>query len=131
MEKPLALTVEQLAAVREEIASTGNDRIMVGFNRRLAQILVGLREAWAGCGGPQVVHYTVNAGPLDAGSWYGQTETHGSRFAGEGGHFIDTFLGTQLYSACRANWLPPHATRWPTFNSSTPAPTATTTPASE
>ena len=63
---------------------------MVGFNRRFAKLLVGLREAWAGCGGPQVVNYTVNAGPLDAGSWYGQTDLHGSRFAGEGGHFIDT-----------------------------------------
>ena len=90
VEKPLALTADQLAAVREEIAATGNDRIMVGFNRRFAKLLVDLREHWAGCGGPQVVNYTVNAGPLDAGSWYGQTDLHGSRFAGEGGHFIDT-----------------------------------------
>ena len=90
VEKPLALTADQLAAVREEIAATGNDRIMVGFNRRFAKLLVDLREHWAGCGGPQVVKYTVNAGPLDAGSWYGQTDLHGSRFAGEGGHFIDT-----------------------------------------
>jgi predicted dehydrogenase len=63
---------------------------MVGFNRRFAKILTGLRAAWGGCGGPQLVNYTVNAGPLEAGSWYGQTHSHGTRFAGEGGHFIDT-----------------------------------------
>jgi predicted dehydrogenase/threonine dehydrogenase-like Zn-dependent dehydrogenase len=90
VEKPLALTAGQLAAVRDEIATTGNDRLMVGFNRRFAKALGGLRHAWGGCGGPQVVNYTVNAGPLEAGSWYRQTDSHGSRFAGEGGHFIDT-----------------------------------------
>ncbi len=90
VEKPLAVTAEQLAAVQDAIAETGNDRLMVGFNRRFAPALTGLHAAWAGCGGPQVVSYTVNAGPLDAGSWYAQTEAQGSRFAGEGGHFIDT-----------------------------------------
>ena len=63
---------------------------MVGFNRRFAPALTGLRGAWGGCGGPQVVSYTVNAGPLEAGSWYAQTHSQGTRFAGEGGHFIDT-----------------------------------------
>jgi predicted dehydrogenase/NADPH:quinone reductase-like Zn-dependent oxidoreductase len=90
VEKPLAVSAEQLAAVRDTIATTGNDRLMVGFNRRFAKVLTDLRAAWGGCGGPQIVNYTVNAGPLQAGSWYGETEAHGTRFAGEGGHFIDT-----------------------------------------
>ena len=90
VEKPLAVTPDQLAAVRDAVAETGNDRLMVGFNRRFAPILAGLRAAWGGCGGPQIVNYTVNAGPLQAGSWYGQAEAQGTRFAGEGGHFIDT-----------------------------------------
>jgi predicted dehydrogenase len=90
VEKPLAVTAEQLAAVRDAIAESGNDRLMVGFNRRFATVLIGLRDAWGGCGGPQVLSYTVNAGPLEAGSWYRQTDSHGTRFAGEGGHFIDT-----------------------------------------
>ncbi len=37
-----------------------------------------------------VVEYTVNAGRLEAGSWYGDAELQGSRFVGEGGHFVDT-----------------------------------------
>jgi predicted dehydrogenase/threonine dehydrogenase-like Zn-dependent dehydrogenase len=102
VEKPLAVTADQLTAVRDTIAETGNDRLMVGFNRRFAPILASMRAAWGGCGGPQIVNYTVNAGPLQAGSWYGQSESHGSRFAGEGGHFIDTvswWLGADPLSA--------------------------------
>ena len=90
VEKPLAVTPDQLAQVRDTIEQTGNDRLMVGFNRRFAAILNGMRQRWGATGGPQVVQYTVNAGPLDAGSWYGQTELQGTRFVGEGGHFIDT-----------------------------------------
>jgi predicted dehydrogenase len=90
VEKPLAITAEQLTAVRDAVAQTGNDRVMVGFNRRFAPALMALREAWGGSGGPQVVSYTVNAGPLEASSWYAQSESQGTRFAGEGGHFIDT-----------------------------------------
>ena len=90
VEKPLAVNAEQLAAVRETIEQTGNDRIMVGFNRRFCKILSEMRGSWGETGGPQVVHYTVNAGPLEAGSWYGQTGEQGTRFVGEGGHFIDT-----------------------------------------
>jgi predicted dehydrogenase len=36
------------------------------------------------------VRYLVNAGPLDPKSWYGKADTEGTRFEGEGGHFIDT-----------------------------------------
>ncbi len=36
------------------------------------------------------MRYLVNAGQLESGSWYLNDELEGSRFAGEGGHFIDT-----------------------------------------
>jgi predicted dehydrogenase/threonine dehydrogenase-like Zn-dependent dehydrogenase len=90
VEKPLAVTPAQLAQVCDTIDQTGNDRLMVGFNRRFANVLNDMRGRWGVTGGAQVVHYTVNAGPLEAGSWYGQTDLQGTRFVGEGGHFIDT-----------------------------------------
>ena len=37
-----------------------------------------------------MTRYLVNAGPLEADSWYRNEELEGSRFTGEGGHFIDT-----------------------------------------
>lgn len=90
VEKPLALTQEQVEQVLATVAETGNDRIMVGFNRRFAPLVTQLRDQLGGTPGPMHARYLVNAGRLDATSWYLNEELEGSRFAGEGGHFIDT-----------------------------------------
>ncbi|HEY9379580.1 MAG TPA: bi-domain-containing oxidoreductase [Jiangellaceae bacterium] len=90
VEKPLALTDEQLAEVLDTVEKTGNDRVMVGFNRRFAPLVTELQGRLGLSRGPVSARYLVNAGRLDAGSWYLNEELEGSRFAGEGGHFIDT-----------------------------------------
>ena len=90
VEKPLALTREQLDQVVEVIAKTGNDRLMVGFNRRFAPLLTQMRSQFGSAASSSVTRYLVNAGPLAADSWYGNDALEGSRFIGEGGHFIDT-----------------------------------------
>jgi predicted dehydrogenase/threonine dehydrogenase-like Zn-dependent dehydrogenase len=90
VEKPLALTEEQLTQVLDTVNKTGNERIMVGFNRRFAPLFTELRERFGPRRGPVSARYLVNAGRLDAGSWYLNEELEGSRFSGEGGHFIDT-----------------------------------------
>jgi predicted dehydrogenase len=90
VEKPLALTDEQLVEVQETVAETGNDRVMVGFNRRFAPLFTDLQNRLGSLRGPVSARYLVNAGRLEAGSWYLNEELEGSRFAGEGGHFIDT-----------------------------------------
>ena len=89
VEKPLALSVDELHTVLDVVDATGNDRLTVGFNRRFAPLLVELRSMFSPPFGPSVVRYLVNAGSLDPGSWYAAPE-EGSRFEGEGGHFIDT-----------------------------------------
>jgi predicted dehydrogenase len=90
VEKPLALTEEQLARVLETVDRTGNDRLMVGFNRRFAPLFTELRRRWGDGDGPVSARYLVNAGRLEATSWYLNEDLEGSRFLGEGGHFIDT-----------------------------------------
>jgi predicted dehydrogenase/threonine dehydrogenase-like Zn-dependent dehydrogenase len=90
VEKPLALTTAELERITDTVASTGNDRLMVGFNRRFAPMLVQLKSAFGQPGASSVTRYLVNAGRLDADSWYRNEELEGSRFIGEGGHFIDT-----------------------------------------
>jgi predicted dehydrogenase/threonine dehydrogenase-like Zn-dependent dehydrogenase len=90
VEKPLALTSEELERIVDVVNSTGNDRLMVGFNRRFAPMLVQLKSLFSQPGASSVTRYLVNAGQLDADSWYRNEELEGSRFAGEGGHFIDT-----------------------------------------
>ncbi|MFR9805620.1 bi-domain-containing oxidoreductase [Pseudonocardia sp. RS010] len=90
VEKPLALSEAELAAVIDAVEESGNDRLQIGFNRRFAPLL---REAVARFGrrtGPATVRYLVNAGTLEPNSWYLRADREGSRFAGEGGHFVDT-----------------------------------------
>ncbi len=90
VEKPLALSEEQLEQVLTTVEETGNDRVMVGFNRRFAPLFVHLQEHFRRNDAPVSARYLVNAGQLDPASWYLKADTEGSRFAGEGGHFIDT-----------------------------------------
>jgi predicted dehydrogenase/threonine dehydrogenase-like Zn-dependent dehydrogenase len=90
VEKPLALSGDELDRILDVIAATGNDRLMVGFNRRFAPLLTLLKSRFGTGSGSSMTRYLVNAGPLSADSWYGNEALEGSRFAGEGGHFIDT-----------------------------------------
>lgn len=90
VEKPLALTEDELADVLAAVEESGNDRLQVGFNRRFAPLLQEAGRRFGARTGPASLRYLVNAGRLEHGSWYLQQGTEGSRFAGEGGHFIDT-----------------------------------------
>ncbi len=90
VEKPLALSGEELDRVLDTVDATGNDRILVGFNRRYAPLLVQMRTRFGPSSEPTNARYLVNAGRLASDSWYGDSETEGSRFVGEGGHFVDT-----------------------------------------
>ncbi|MFE3659949.1 bi-domain-containing oxidoreductase [Streptomyces sp. NPDC059165] len=90
VEKPMALTEDELADVLTAVEESGNDRLQVGFNRRFAPLLQEAKKRFGTQSGPASLRYLVNAGRLQHGSWYLQQGTEGSRFAGEGGHFIDT-----------------------------------------
>jgi predicted dehydrogenase/threonine dehydrogenase-like Zn-dependent dehydrogenase len=89
VEKPLALTAEELERITEVITKTGNDRLMVGFNRRFAPMLAKMKAEFGSASSGSVTRYLINAGPLGADSWY-RNEGEGTRFTGEGGHFLDT-----------------------------------------
>ena len=90
VEKPLALTTDELDRILATVDSTGNDRVMVGFNRRFAPLLVDMRSRFGRTSEPTNARYLVNAGRLASDSWYRDVELEGSRFVGEGGHFVDT-----------------------------------------
>jgi hypothetical protein len=64
VEKPLALTGEELDRITEVIAKTGNDRLMVGFNRRFAPMLTKMKAAFGPASYGSVTRYLVNAGEL-------------------------------------------------------------------
>jgi predicted dehydrogenase/threonine dehydrogenase-like Zn-dependent dehydrogenase len=90
VEKPLALTLDELDQILATVDATGNDRIMVGFNRRFAPLMVEMRQRFGRTTEPTNARYLVNAGRLASDSWYRDSELEGTRFVGEGGHFVDT-----------------------------------------
>ena len=103
VEKPLALSESELSKILTTVEKTGNGRLHVGFNRRFAPLLREAKQRFGTRGGPATVRYLVNAGALEARSWYNRSETEGSRFDGEGGHFIDTvswWLDSSPTSVC-------------------------------
>ena len=92
VEKPLALTREQLQSVIDVQAETGR-RVMVGFNRRFSRAGTAASEFFRNA--RVTVIYRVNAGVLPAGHWLSDPQVGGGRLLGEVCHFIDfvRFLG--------------------------------------
>jgi predicted dehydrogenase/threonine dehydrogenase-like Zn-dependent dehydrogenase len=86
VEKPLALTWEQLEEV--ESAVVADSQLMVGFNRRFAPLVERL-QAELGQVGDLVLSMRVNAGPLPDDHWLHDPEDGGGRLLGEGCHFVD------------------------------------------
>lgn len=88
VEKPLAVDAEQLEAIVQAVAETGNRALMVGFNRRFSEPFRHIKEFFRACREPLVIHYRVNAGFLPKDHWY-QGPEQGGRIVGEGCHFVD------------------------------------------
>ena len=112
VEKPLALSVEELQAISCTIAKCGNARLMVGFNRRFSPMVRAVAERFHKAECLMVVHYRVHAGQLDSGSWY-LDSSEGSRFFGESGHFFDvmSYLTRSRAARVSATVLRPAKTR--------------------
>lgn len=91
VEKPLAIDRSGLESVSNAIQDSGNSRLMVGFNRRFSPLVREMRKAIGNRDVPLVMHYRVHAGQIEAGSWYLDSQSQGSRFIGEAGHFFDVF----------------------------------------
>lgn len=91
VEKPLALTWDELAAIEETYRSLENPPLlMVGFNRRFSPALRELRQVIANRRSPLVINYRLNGGYIPLDSWM-QTEVGGGRNIGEACHMYDVF----------------------------------------
>ncbi|HZS96447.1 MAG TPA: bi-domain-containing oxidoreductase [Terriglobales bacterium] len=99
-EKPLCLNEGELAKiVRAHGASSHeqNPRLMVGFNRRFAPMILRMKE-FLTLKEPLALHYRVNAGALPPDHWINDPEIGGGRIVGEVCHFVDllSFLASAL-----------------------------------
>ncbi len=88
-EKPLALNVEELAAVEAQLQQKDAPLLTVGFNRRFAPLAVQLKEYFKDQSEPLMINYRVNAGFLPSNHWLHDAQQGGGRIIGEGCHFID------------------------------------------
>jgi threonine dehydrogenase-like Zn-dependent dehydrogenase/predicted dehydrogenase len=93
VEKPLAITREQLGAVVscwQNALSQGKTPILtVGFNRRFAPMVRGLKEWLDRRSDPASLILTINAGAIPASHWTQHPNVGGGRIIGEAVHFID------------------------------------------
>jgi predicted dehydrogenase len=92
VEKPLALTPQELKEVSLAYADSPSPFAMVGFNRRFAPLLIDLREFLSGVKEPLLMNYRVNAGYIPRTHWTQDPEEGGGRIVGEVCHFVDLLL---------------------------------------
>ncbi|MGQ9882327.1 MAG: bi-domain-containing oxidoreductase [Armatimonadota bacterium] len=91
IEKPLAITEEQLQQVEQAWRESGG-RILVGYNRRFSPFVRKIAEHFKQRTEPLSLLYRVNAGLLEQGHWMRATAEGGSRVISEGCHFIDVMM---------------------------------------
>ena len=89
VEKPLALTLEEVDQIRQRCAAHPEQLLMVGFNRRFAPLVVEMKRLRDGCSEPIALIMTMNAGAIPAGHWTQDPEVGGGRIIGEACHYID------------------------------------------
>ena len=88
-EKPLCLTLDELAGIEAEAARHADRLLMVGFNRRFAPQVVRMRELLGTLGEPKSFIVTVNAGAIPPSHWTQDPAVGGGRIVGEACHFVD------------------------------------------
>jgi predicted dehydrogenase len=109
VEKPLAITLEELAEVEEayQIASTKGKtaHLMVGFNRRFSPQIQKMKMLLGSVKEPKSFIMTMNAGAIPPNHWTQDVAVGGGRIIGEACHYIDLmrFLaGSKIVSVqCR------------------------------
>lgn len=92
VEKPLALNMADLEKIDLAYSLSKEarraSRLMVGFNRRFAPLMLLLKGA-VKQQQPMSIVYTCNAGAIPSESWVHDVQRGGGRIIGEACHFID------------------------------------------
>lgn len=89
VEKPLALTVDELREIQEAWQQGDGAQLMTGYNRRFAPLTQELVKFFSGVQSPLVVNIRINAGSIPDDHWIQDPVAGGGRIIGEGCHFID------------------------------------------
>ena len=108
VEKPLAMSQEELDSVRAMHEAHPEVCATVGFNRRYAPLTQKVMEIVAKSGGPVVINYRINAGHIPSTSWVQDLEEGGGRIHGELCHFVDLagYIAGGKPVSCEAAGIP-------------------------
>jgi predicted dehydrogenase/threonine dehydrogenase-like Zn-dependent dehydrogenase len=88
VEKPLALTYDELKEVKEAYTESGT-HLMVGFNRRFAPQVQKMKRLLDAVTAPKCFVMVMNAGAIPADHWTQDPAAGGGRIIGEACHYID------------------------------------------
>lgn len=88
VEKPLAMTEEELEEIKKTYLLSGKMQLMVGFNRRFAPAIIEIKKLFLK-EQPKSIIIRVNSGIMPIDHWVNDAEIGGGRIVGEGCHFID------------------------------------------
>ena len=88
VEKPLALSLDDLRRVAQAAQAHPASRVIVGFNRRFSP-LTRFVQSHLGRLGPVMIQYRINAGAVPPKHWTQDPQIGGGRLVGEGCHFFD------------------------------------------
>jgi predicted dehydrogenase/threonine dehydrogenase-like Zn-dependent dehydrogenase len=89
IEKPLALTIEEIILIDKAYQDSKYSKLMVGFNRRFAPHIIKMKELLVKRKSPKSIIMTINAGAIPHDHWVQDNLIGGGRIIGEGCHFID------------------------------------------
>lgn len=89
VEKPLALSVDELKNIHQAYRMNDAKQLMIGFNRRFSPLIQSVTQHFSGVNNPLIVSIRVNAGAVPKDHWTQDPVMGGGRIIGEGCHFID------------------------------------------
>jgi predicted dehydrogenase len=91
VEKPLALTVEEVVAIEAALTAAGAARpvLAVGFNRRFSPAARQVKEFFNDARAPRTISVRFSAGAVPPDHWTQDDESGGGRLIGEACHALD------------------------------------------
>jgi predicted dehydrogenase len=89
VEKPLCLTLDELASIATSSSQNKKSIVMVGFNRRFAPQVQQMKLLLASVTVPKALIMTVNVGAIPVNHWTQDRDVGGGRIVGEVCHFVD------------------------------------------
>ena len=89
VEKPLALTLDELDKIQSSIINNQSSILMVGFNRRFSPLTKKMKSLIEKQTSPVSIIMTINVGAIPTDHWSQNPNIGGGRIRGEACHFID------------------------------------------